>query len=84
MWDIQYFRLVNNVDLHTRSAKSHLSCYCDIVGRHSNLKYKDAKVGGNGDHASNTAVAHTKTYKSVKNYLQRTLINQNELMVSKS
>ena len=22
-----------------RSAKLHLSCYCDIVGRHSNLKY---------------------------------------------
>ena len=50
MWDTQYFCLANNVDLHARSAKLHLSCYCDIVGRHSNLKYKNANVGGNGDH----------------------------------
>ena len=69
MLERKYFRLVNNVDLHERSAKLHLFCYCDIVGRHSDLKYKNAKVGGNGDHTSNTAVAHMKAYKSVKDYL---------------
>ena len=30
------------------------------VGKHSDLKYKNAKVGGNGDHTSNAAVAHMK------------------------
>ena len=81
MLDTKYFRLVNNVDLHARWAKLHLFCYCDIVGRHSDLKYKNAKVGGNGDH---TAVAHMKAYKSVKVYLQLTLVNQNEVVISKS
>ena len=60
MWDTQYFRLVNNVNLNTRSAMWHLSCHCDIVGRYNNPKYKDAKVGDNGDNTSNTAVAHIK------------------------
>ena len=83
MGDTQYFCLVNNVDLHARSAKLHLSCYCDIVGRHSNLKYKNAKVGGNGDHTPNTTVAHMEAHKSVKYYLQLTLVNQNEV-ISKS
>ena len=46
-----------------RSAKLYISCYCDIVGRHSKFKYKNAKVGGNGDHTSNTAVAHMKVNK---------------------
>ena len=54
------------------------------VGKHGNLKYKNAKVGGNGDHTSNAAVAHMKAYKSVKDYLQLTLINQNEVVISKS
>ena len=80
----KYFRLVNNVVLHARSAKLHIFCYCDIVGRRSDLKYKNAKVGGNGDHTSNTAVAHMKAYKSVKDYLQLTLVNQNEVVISKS
>ena len=84
IWDTQYFRLVNNVDFHKSSAKLHLSCYCDIVGRHSHLKYKNDKVGGNGVHTSDTVVAHMKAYKSVKNYLQLTLINQNEVVISKS
>ena len=48
-----------------RSAKLHFACYCDIVGRHDNLNYKNAKVGGNGDHTSNTAVAHMKVSKIV-------------------
>ena len=76
MWDTQYFRLVNDVDLHTRSAKLHLFW-------HSNLKYKNAKVGGNGDYTSNTTVAHMKAYKSVKDDLQLTLVNQNEVVISK-
>ena len=84
MLDTKYLRLVNNVDLHTRSAKLHLFCYCNIVGRHRDLKYKNAKVGGNGDHTSNSAVAHMKAYKSVKYYLQLTLVNQNEVVISKS
>ena len=79
MCDTQYFCLV---DLQARSAKLHLFCYCDIVGRHSNLKYNNAKVGGNGDHTFNTAVAHIKAYKSVKDYLQLTLVNQNEVVIS--
>ena len=76
MWDTQYFRLVNDVDLQARSAKLHLFCYCDIVGRHCNLKYKNGKFGGNGDHTSDTAVAHMKAYKSVKDCLQLALVNQ--------
>ena len=84
MWDTQYFCLVNNIDLHARSAKLHISCYCDIVDRHSNMKYKNAKVGGNGDHTPNTAVAYMKAHKSVKDYLQLTPVNQNELVISKS
>ena len=55
-----------------------------VVGKHSDLKYKNAKVGGNGDHTSNAAVAHMKAYKSVKDYLQLTPINQNEVVISKS
>ena len=54
------------------------------VGKHSYLKYKNAKVGGNGDHTSTAAAAHMKAYKSVKDYLQLTLINQNEVVISKS
>ena len=54
------------------------------VGKHSDLKYKNAKVGGNGDHTSNAAVAHMKAYKSVKDHLQLTLINQNEVVITKS
>ena len=54
------------------------------VGKHSDLKFKNAKVGGNGDHNSSTAVAHKKAYKSVKDYMQLTLINQNEVVISKS
>ena len=84
MWDTQYFCLINNVDLHARLAKSHLSRYCDIVGRRSNLKYKNANVGGNGDYTPNTAVAQMKAHKSVKDYLQLTLVNQNEVVISKS
>ena len=84
MLDTKYFRLVNNVVLHARSAKLHLFCYCDIVGRNSDFKYKNVKVGGNGDHTSNTTVAHMKAYKSVNDYLQLTLVNQNEVMISKS
>ena len=84
MWDTQCFCLVNNVDLHARSTKLHISCYCDIVLRHSNLKYKNAKVGGNGNHTPNTAVDHMKAHKSVKDYLQLALVNQNEVMISKS
>ena len=80
MWDAQYFSLVNNFDLHTRSAKLYRFCYCDIVDKHSNLNYKYVKVGGNGDHTSNTAVAYMKAYKSVTDYLQPTLVNQNEVV----
>ena len=69
MWDKQYFRLVNNVDLHARSAKFHLSCNWDIVGKHSNLNYNNAKVGGDGDHNSNTAGVHMKSSKPVKDCL---------------
>ena len=54
------------------------------VGKHSDLKYKNAKVGGNGDHTSNAAVAHMKAYKSVNDHLQLTLINQNEVVITKS
>ena len=63
---------------------SYCFCYCDIVGRHNNLKYKNAKVGGNGDCTSYTTVAHMKAYKSLKDYLQLTLVNQNEVVISKS
>ena len=66
--------LVNNVDLHARSAKLHLSCYCDIVGTHSNLKYENDNVGGNGNHTLNTAVAYMEAHKSVKDYLQLTFM----------
>ena len=54
------------------------------VDKQSDLKYKNAKVGGNGDHTSNADVAHMKAYKSLKDYLQLTLINQNEVVISKS
>ena len=61
-----------------------LFCYCDIVDRCSNLKYKNAKVDGNGDHTSSTVIADMKACKSVKDYLQLTLANQNEVVISKS
>ena len=71
MWDTQYLRLVNNVDPQARSAKLHIFFYCDIK-----LKCKNSKFGGNGDHTSDTAGAHMLAYKSVKHYLQLTLVNQ--------
>ena len=83
MRDTQYHRFVNDADLHARSAKFHLSYWCDIVGRHSNHKYKNPTVGGNGDHTSNTAVADMIVYKSVKDYLQL-IVNQNEVVIAKS
>ena len=45
---------------------------------------KESNNALNGDHTSNTAVAHMKAYKSVKDYMQLTLVNQNEVMLSKS
>ena len=54
------------------------------VDKQSDLKYKNAKVGGNGDHTSYADVAHMKAHKSLKDYLQLTLINQNEVVISKS
>ena len=54
------------------------------VDKQSDLKYKNAKVGGNGDHTSNADVAHMKAHKSLKDYLQLTLINQNEVVISNS
>ena len=83
MLDKKYFRLANNVDLQTSYIFSVIVTLL-AVGKHSDFKYKNAKVGGNGDHTSNAAVAHMKAYKSVKNYLQLTLINQNEVVISKS
>ena len=83
MLDKKYFRLANNVDLQTSYIFSVIVTLL-AVGKHSDFKYKNAKVGGNGGHTSNAAVAHMKAYKSVKNYLQLTLINQNEVVISKS
>ena len=83
MLDKKYFRSANNVDLQTSYIFSVIVTLL-AVGKHSGFKYKNAKVGGNGDHTSNAAVAHMKAYKSVKNYLQLTLINQNEVVISKS
>ena len=75
MLDKKYFRLANNADLQTSYIFSVIVTLL-AVGKHSDFKYKNAKVGGNGDHTSNAAVAHMKAYKSVKNDLQLTLINQ--------
>ena len=65
MLDKKYFRLANNADLQTNYIFSVIVTLL-AVGKHSDFKYKNAKVGGNGDHTSNAAVAHMKAYKSVK------------------
>ena len=36
-------------------------------------------MAGNGDH-TNSAVAHTTAYKSVRVYLELTVVNQNEVV----
>ena len=77
--DTQLFRLVNNVDLHARSAKYHPSCYRDFVGRYSNLKRTNAKVDGSGVPTS-ADVTHAKAYTSVKDYLELAVVNQNEVV----
>ena len=72
MGNTQHFRLLNNVDRHARSAKYHLSCNCDCVVRYNNIQRANANIVGNGDHI-NSAVALTKTYKSVN--LELTVVN---------
>ena len=72
MGNTQHFLLINNVDLHARSAKYHLSCNCDCVVRYNNIQRTNAKIAGNGDHI-NSAVALTKAYKS--DNLELTVVN---------
>ena len=74
MGNTQHFLLLNNVVLHARSAKYHLSCNCDCVVRYSNIQRANANIAGNGDHID-SAVALTKAYKS--DNLELTVINQN-------
>ena len=68
---------MNNVDIHARSAKYHLSCNCDFVVRYNNAQHANANIAGNGDH-TNTDVASTKAYTSVKDYLELSVVNQNQ------
>ena len=74
MDNIQQFK--KNVD-HARSAEYHLSCSCDFVVRYNNIQRANANIAGNGDH-TNSAVAPTKFYRSVKDYLEVTMVNQNQ------
>ena len=79
MGNTQHFLLINNVDLHSRSAKHHLSRNCDFVVKYKNPISGNANIAGNSDH-TNFAVAHTKAYKSVTDYLEQTVVNQNEVV----
>ena len=63
MGNTQHSLLINNVYLHARSAKYHISYNCDCVVRYNNIQSANANIAGNGDHI-NSAVALTKTYKS--------------------
>ena len=75
MGNTQYFRLINNVDLHARLAKYHVSCNCDFVVRYNNIQCANANIAGNGDHM-NSAVPLTKAYKW--DNLELTVVNQNQ------
>ena len=77
MGNTQHFLLINNVDLHARSAKYHLSCNCDCVVSYNNIQSANANIAGNGDHI-NSAVAPTKAYKS--DNLELTVVNQNQVV----
>ena len=59
--------------------KDHLSCNCDFVVRYNNIQHANANIAGNGDH-TNSAVAPTKTYKSVKDYPELSVVNQNQVV----
>ena len=72
MDNIQPFKKIN-VD-HARSAQYHLSCNCDFVVRYNNIQRTNADIADNGDHT----VAPTKAYRSVKDYLELTMVNQNQ------
>ena len=56
----------NNV-YHPRSVEYYLSSNCDVV-RYNNIQRANANIAGNGDH-TNSAVAPTKAYRWVKDYL---------------
>ena len=59
--------------------KYHLSCNCDFVVRYNNIQHANANIAGNGDH-TNSAVAPTKAYKSVKDYPELSVVNQNQVV----
>ena len=56
MGNTQYFLLINNFDIHARSAKYHLSCNCDFVVSYSNIQRTNANIADNGDR-TNSAIA---------------------------
>ena len=78
MGNTQHFLLINNVDLHARSAKYHLSCNCDCVVRYNNIQCANANIAGNGDHINST-VALTKACRS--DNLELTVENQNQVVI---
>ena len=59
--------------------KYHLSCNCDFVVKYNNIQHANANIAGNGDH-TNSAVAPTKAYKSVKDYPELSVVNQNQVV----
>ena len=79
MGNTQHFLLIDNVDLPARSAKHHLSRNCDLVVKYNSPMRGNANIAGNSDY-TDFAVAHTKAYKSVTDYLEQTVVNQNEVV----
>ena len=73
MGNTQHFLLINNVDLHARPARYHLSCNCDYVVRYNNIQSAITNITDNGE-PINSAVALTKAYKS--DNLELTVVNQ--------
>ena len=59
--------------------KYHISCNCDFVVRYNNIQHANANIAGNGDH-TNSAVAPTKAYKSVKDYPELSVVNQTQVV----
>ena len=62
---------------HARSSECHLSCNCDFVVRYNHIQRANANIAGNADH-TNSVVAPTKAYGSLKDYLELTGVNQNQ------
>ena len=50
------------------------------ISRCGNLKHANTSVHGNGND-TNAAVVHTKPYKSMRDYLELTVVNQYEVVI---